>query len=95
MAVPASSPAAMGEPSATGRFGSFGGRFVPESLVGACKELEACSVEQDRSGMALLEESNTTSVGTPAIVAPTNITAKNRRNCSMFRFFGDQGCAYR
>jgi tryptophan synthase beta chain len=31
----------MGEPSATGRFGSFGGRFVPESLVGACKELEA------------------------------------------------------
>src|SRR5437660_6394448 len=31
----------MGEPSATGRFGSFGGRFVPESLMGACKQLEA------------------------------------------------------
>jgi tryptophan synthase beta chain len=31
----------MGPPSATGRFGSFGGRFVPESLVGACKDLEA------------------------------------------------------
>ncbi len=41
MALQASSPAAMGEPSATGRFGSFGGRFVPESLVGACKQLEA------------------------------------------------------
>jgi tryptophan synthase beta chain len=31
----------MGEPSATGRFGEFGGRFVPETLVPACEELEA------------------------------------------------------
>jgi tryptophan synthase beta chain len=31
---------AMGEPSAEGRFGEFGGRFVPESLVPACQELE-------------------------------------------------------
>jgi tryptophan synthase beta chain len=31
----------MGEPSAKGRFGEFGGRFVPESLTAACKELEA------------------------------------------------------
>ncbi|MCU1463285.1 MAG: putative tryptophan synthase beta chain [Acidimicrobiales bacterium] len=31
----------MGEPSETGRFGEFGGRFVPESLVPACFELEA------------------------------------------------------
>ncbi|HLM96162.1 MAG TPA: tryptophan synthase subunit beta [Acidimicrobiales bacterium] len=30
----------MGEPSASGRFGEFGGRFVPESLVPACMELE-------------------------------------------------------
>jgi len=30
----------MGEPSASGRFGEFGGRFVPESLVLACEELE-------------------------------------------------------
>ncbi len=30
----------MGPPSADGRFGSFGGRFVPESLVPACLELE-------------------------------------------------------
>jgi tryptophan synthase beta chain len=34
------SPSAMGEPSAEGRFGDFGGRFVPESLVPACQELE-------------------------------------------------------
>jgi tryptophan synthase beta chain len=31
----------MREPSVTGRFGEFGGRFVPETLVPACQELEA------------------------------------------------------
>ncbi len=31
----------MGDPGPTGRFGEFGGRFVPESLVPACIELEA------------------------------------------------------
>jgi len=31
----------MAEPSETGRFGEFGGRFVPETLVPACQELEA------------------------------------------------------
>ena len=30
----------MGEPAPGGRFGDFGGRFVPESLVPACMELE-------------------------------------------------------
>ena len=34
-------PANMGDPSDTGRFGEFGGRFVPETLVPACMELEA------------------------------------------------------
>jgi tryptophan synthase beta chain len=31
----------MGDPGPSGRFGPFGGRFVPESLVPACVELEA------------------------------------------------------
>jgi tryptophan synthase beta chain len=31
----------MGDPGPTGRFGDFGGRFVPESLMPACLELEA------------------------------------------------------
>jgi tryptophan synthase beta chain len=31
----------MGDPGPSGRFGEFGGRFVPESLVPACLELEA------------------------------------------------------
>src|ERR1700735_4362484 len=30
----------MGAPGAAGRFGDFGGRFVPESLMPACLELE-------------------------------------------------------
>jgi tryptophan synthase beta chain len=30
----------MNEPTAEGRFGEFGGRFVPETLVPACEELE-------------------------------------------------------
>jgi len=32
--------AVMAEPDANGRFGSFGGRYVPETLVPACAELE-------------------------------------------------------
>ena len=30
----------MGDPGALGKFGAYGGRFVPESLVAACSELE-------------------------------------------------------
>ena len=29
------------DPTTEGRFGEFGGRFVPETLVPACMELEA------------------------------------------------------
>ena len=32
---------ALSEPTTGGRFGRFGGRFVPESLIPACEELEA------------------------------------------------------
>lgn len=32
---------AMTEPTPEGRFGEFGGRFVPETLIPACEELEA------------------------------------------------------
>ena len=35
----------MAPPSDTGRFGEFGGRFVPETLVPACQELEAAFVD--------------------------------------------------
>jgi tryptophan synthase beta chain len=33
-------PAIMGDPGPRGRFGAFGGRFVPEALVPACEQLE-------------------------------------------------------
>ncbi|HET9967803.1 MAG TPA: hypothetical protein VFQ68_06165 [Streptosporangiaceae bacterium] len=32
---------ATGDPGPSGRFGSFGGRFVPEALGPACEQLEA------------------------------------------------------
>jgi tryptophan synthase beta chain len=32
---------AMSDPGATGRFGTYGGRYVPESLIPACREIEA------------------------------------------------------
>ena len=35
----------MADPGADGRFGEFGGRFVPETLVPACAELEAAFTE--------------------------------------------------
>jgi len=35
----------MDEPESRGRFGEFGGRFVPEALMPACLELEAAFVE--------------------------------------------------
>ncbi len=38
--VPGSGVPVMGPPGPDGRFGDFGGRFVPESLVPACMELE-------------------------------------------------------
>ena len=37
----ASQPWSMGDPGPRGRFGSFGGRFVPEALSPACEQLEA------------------------------------------------------
>ncbi len=43
MNVPSGSLSA--PPDQTGRFGEFGGRFVPETLVPACQELEAAFAE--------------------------------------------------
>jgi tryptophan synthase beta chain len=38
---PGPGPAVMGDPGPGGRFGPFGGRFVPEALIPACEELES------------------------------------------------------
>ena len=50
--------AIMAEPTPAGRFGEFGGRFVPETLVPACRELEDAFREAwaDRSFRAELDD---------------------------------------
>jgi tryptophan synthase beta chain len=40
MAAPPASPV-MGDPGDDGRFGEFGGRYIPETLIPACAELDA------------------------------------------------------
>ncbi len=60
----------MAEPSATGRFGEFGGRFVPETLVPACQELEAAFNEAwaDPVFRAELDHALRTYAGRPSIL---------------------------
>ena len=64
--TPASS--AMGEPDATGRFGRFGGRFIPETLMPACIELDAAFREAwaDPSFRAELDELLSSYAGRPS-----------------------------
>ena len=45
MTITAETRSLMGEPDDSGRFGEFGGRFVPETLVPACQELEAAFLD--------------------------------------------------
>jgi len=61
----------MGEPSASGRFGEFGGRYVPETLVPACQELETAFRQAwaDTEFRAELDERLRTFAGRPSIVS--------------------------
>ena len=45
MTITTDTPSLMGQPDDSGRFGEFGGRFVPETLVPACQELEAAFLD--------------------------------------------------
>ena len=64
----------MGHPSDTGRFGEFGGRFVPETLVPACQELEAAFIDAwaDPVFRAELDHVLRTYAGRPSIVTVCN-----------------------
>ncbi len=55
-------------PDATGRFGEFGGRFVPETLVPACQELEAAfdDARRDRGFRAELDRLLRDDAGRPS-----------------------------
>ena len=69
--TPTNSPVSiMSAPSATGRFGEFGGRFVPETLVPACQELEAAFAEAwgDSVFRAELDHILRTYAGRPSIL---------------------------
>ncbi|MFM7253201.1 MAG: pyridoxal-phosphate dependent enzyme, partial [Ilumatobacteraceae bacterium] len=71
MDMPIESPVSiMSAPSATGRFGEFGGRFVPETLVPACQELEAAFAEAwgDSVFRAELDHILRTYAGRPSIL---------------------------
>ena len=58
------------DPTDSGRFGQFGGRFVPETLVPACQELEAAFREawDDAAFRAELDHLLRTYAGRPSIL---------------------------
>ncbi len=60
----------MSEPSEAGRFGEFGGRFVPESLIAALDELEATyrAAKSDPTFKAELAELHKNYTGRPSII---------------------------
>ncbi|MEI7505473.1 MAG: tryptophan synthase subunit beta [Actinomycetes bacterium] len=60
----------MSDPSESGRFGDFGGRFVPETLVPACQELEASFREAwaDPIFRAELDQSLKEYAGRPSMI---------------------------
>ena len=53
-----------------GRFGEYGGRFVPEALIGALNELEAAhiSAHSDSAFLAELAQLHRTYTGRPSII---------------------------
>ncbi len=66
--MPATTHSLMGEPTADGRFGEFGGRFVPETLMPACLDLEAAFREAwaDPGFRAELDDALSTYGGRPS-----------------------------
>jgi tryptophan synthase beta chain len=65
------------EPDGNGRFGEFGGRYVPETLVAALDELEAAwhDAEHDQAFLAELDDLLATYVGRPtALTAAPRLT---------------------
>jgi len=63
---------AMADPGALGRFGDFGGRYVPEALIPACEELEAAYREAraDPSFQRTLARTLEVYAGRPTPVTP-------------------------
>ncbi|BFU41785.1 tryptophan synthase subunit beta [Krasilnikovia sp. MM14-A1004] len=78
-AAPTAARAMMAEPVAGGRFGEFGGRYVPESLVAACAEVEEAFREawSDASFRHRLERLRAVHAGRPTALTPAaNLSAE-------------------
>jgi tryptophan synthase beta chain len=62
----------MGDPGPTGRFGEFGGRFIPETLIPACADLDAAFREAwvDPAFRAELDDLLTNYAGRPSLLYP-------------------------
>ncbi len=69
---------AMSDPGALGRFGDFGGRYVPEALIPACEELEAAYREAraDPSFQQTLAQTLEVYAGRPTPVTPATRLSK-------------------
>jgi tryptophan synthase beta chain len=67
---PAAAPPVMGDPGPAGRFGEFGGRYIPETLVMACAELDAAFREawDDDGFRAELDRLLTQYAGRPSLL---------------------------
>ncbi|WP_344620229.1 tryptophan synthase subunit beta [Dactylosporangium salmoneum] len=62
----------MGDPGALGRFGEYGGRYVPESLIGVCREVEEAFREAwaDPAYRGQLDRLLSTYAGRPTPLTP-------------------------
>ncbi|MFI7125758.1 tryptophan synthase subunit beta [Nonomuraea sp. NPDC050153] len=71
-AEPATRPGVMEDPGELGRFGEYGGLYVPESLVAACRQVEAAFREArtDPAFRESLAEALTLYVGRPTPLTP-------------------------
>jgi tryptophan synthase beta chain len=72
-------PRAMREPDTAGRFGGYGGRFVPESLIPACAALEAAFRDAwaDPAFRRQLDRLRTVYAGRPTALTPAwNLSAE-------------------
>ena len=58
-----------------GHFGEYGGRFVPEALIGALEELEAAhsAAQKDPAFIEELAELHRTYTGRPSIITEAKI----------------------
>jgi tryptophan synthase beta chain len=72
--------------STEGHFGEYGGRFVPEALIGALEELEAAhnAAQKDPTFIAELAELHRTYTGRPSIITEAKRFAEHAGGARVF-----------